>query len=89
MAAPVSQADIEELYAGEVMVSEAVTWDERSHAVRAARQRRFGALVLTEEGLSTPDPTLIAAALIDGVRRTGLQRTCKVSGPRADRTIEA
>ena len=74
LAAPVSQTDIEELYAGEVMVSEAVAWDERAHAVRAARQRRFGALVLTEEGLSTPDPSLIAAALMDGVRRTGLER---------------
>jgi len=74
LAAPVSQTDIEELYAGEVMVSEAVAWEERTHAVRAARQRRFGALVLTEEGLSTPDPSLIAAALMDGVRRTGLER---------------
>jgi ATP-dependent helicase HrpB len=73
LAAPVSQADIEELYAGDVQESEAVAWDEQAGAVRAARQRRFWALVLTDDALSDPDPSLIAAALMEGVRKAGLQ----------------
>jgi ATP-dependent RNA helicase HrpB len=74
LAAPVSQKEIEELYATEIVESEAVTWDERAGAVRASRQRRLGALVLSDEALSTPDSSLVVAALMDGVRRTGLHQ---------------
>ncbi|HEU4505922.1 MAG TPA: ATP-dependent helicase HrpB [Nitrospira sp.] len=73
LAAPVSQKQIEQLYASEVVEFEAVAWDERTNAVRASRQRRFGALVLTDNALSNPDPSLIAAALMEGVRKAGLQ----------------
>jgi ATP-dependent helicase HrpB len=73
LAAPVSQKHIEQLYASEVVESEAVAWDERTNAVRASRQRRLGALVLTDDALSNPDPSLIAAALMEGVRKAGLQ----------------
>lgn len=73
LAAPVSQNQIEQLYASEVVESEAVAWDERTSAVRASRQRRFGALVLTDDALSNPDPSLIVAALMEGVRKAGLQ----------------
>jgi ATP-dependent helicase HrpB len=73
LAAPITQKEIEELYCAELVESEAVVWDERTSAVRASRQRRFGALVLSDEALSTPDPSLIATALLDGVRRTGVQ----------------
>ncbi len=40
--------------------------------MRASRQRRLGALVLSDDALSKPDPSLIAAALLNGVRRAGL-----------------
>ena len=73
LAAPVSQKQIEQLYASEVVESEAVAWDERTNAVRASRQRRFGALVLTDNALSSPDPSLITAALMEGVRKAGLE----------------
>jgi ATP-dependent helicase HrpB len=73
LAAPVSQKEIEQLYASEVVESETVAWEERMSAVRASRQRRLGALVLSDDALSSPDPSLIAAALMDGVRRAGLQ----------------
>jgi ATP-dependent helicase HrpB len=36
------------------------------------RQRRFGALILSEEALSKADPALITKALLDGLRRAGL-----------------
>jgi len=74
LAAPISRDEIERLYAGDLVTSEAVAWDDRTAAVRASRQRRLGALVLTDEPLSQPDPALIASALMDGVRKAGLHQ---------------
>jgi ATP-dependent helicase HrpB len=73
LAAPVSLKDIEQLCAGEIVETESVIWDERTGAARASRQRRLGAVVLSEDPLSSPDPSLIAAALMEGVRKAGLQ----------------
>jgi ATP-dependent RNA helicase HrpB len=72
LAAPLSLEDIEQLYRHEVIESEAVTWDARTHTVRASRQRVLGALVLSEQALSKPDPSLVVRALLDGVRQAGL-----------------
>lgn len=72
LAAPLSLADIEALYADDISQADEVAWDEKSAAVRASRQRRFGALVLSEQALSQPDPSLISAALIQAVRQAGL-----------------
>lgn len=72
LAAPLSIDKIEQLYAGHIVDREAVAWDERTKSVRASRQRRLGALVLSEQALSQPDPALIAAALLEGVRRAGV-----------------
>jgi ATP-dependent RNA helicase HrpB len=74
LAAPVSQKEIEALYAEEIVESEAVAWDERAGVVRASRQRRLGALLLSDEALSKPDPSLVVAALVDGIRRAGLDQ---------------
>jgi len=73
LAAPISLKEIEQLYAGEIVESEAIAWDELTGAAHASRQRRLGALVLKEDPLSSPDPSLMAAALMEGVRRAGLQ----------------
>jgi len=72
LAAPLSLADIESLYADAIVESEQVTWDEKAQAVRASRQRRLSSLVLSEHRLSKPDPLSIAKALLDGVRREGI-----------------
>jgi ATP-dependent helicase HrpB len=72
LAAPLAPHEIEHLYADQIEEREAVAWDERTRSVRASRQRRFGALVLSEEALSNPDPSLIRDALLEGVRRAGL-----------------
>jgi ATP-dependent helicase HrpB len=72
LAAPISSGDIEALYGSVMTESDAVVWDDDARAVRAARQRRFGALVLWEQGLSNPDPSLVTAALLHGIRRAGL-----------------
>jgi ATP-dependent helicase HrpB len=72
LAAPLSIDQIEQLYADHIVERETVAWDERTKAVLASRQRRLGALVLSEQALSQPDPSLIAAALLEGVRRAGV-----------------
>ena len=72
LAAPLALEDIEQLHYGQIMESEAVTWDERTHSVRASRQRKLGALVLSEQALSQPDPSLVVGALLDGIRQAGI-----------------
>lgn len=72
LAAPLSAKEIEQLYAGQIEETEAISWDDRTRSVRASRQRRFGALILSEEALSKADPALITKALLDGLRRAGL-----------------
>jgi ATP-dependent helicase HrpB len=72
LAAPLSAKEIEQLYAGQIEETEAISWDDRTRSVHALRQRRFGTLILSEEALSKADPALITKALLDGLRRAGL-----------------
>jgi ATP-dependent helicase HrpB len=72
LAAPLSLEDIESLHGNSIRETEAVEWDEQTGSVRASRRRLLGAMVLSEQALSKPDPSLIAKALVNGLRRTGL-----------------
>ena len=72
LAAPITAAEIEELYAGRIAGEEAVQWSERDGAVLARRRRRLGALVLEDKPLAKPDAGKLTAAMIDGVRQLGL-----------------
>lgn len=74
LAAPVSLQDIETLYADQIQVLEEVSWDNATQAVRATRQHRLGSLVLSEQGLSKPNPSAISTALLHGIRLAGLDR---------------
>ena len=73
-AAPVNISDLETLYADRIQVIDEVSWDDSTQMVRATRQRRFGSLILSEQGLSKPDPSAISTALLEGIRRAGLDR---------------
>jgi ATP-dependent helicase HrpB len=72
LAAPVSGTELVRLYEDDIVETEAVAWDEKTLSVRATRQRRLGSLVLSQQPLSKPDPSLIAAALLQGVQQAGL-----------------
>lgn len=72
LAAPIDQADIESLLQDQIMETQTVIWNDKVQAVTASRQRKFGALVLTEQRLPNPDPSLITAALIERLQRVGL-----------------
>lgn len=74
LATPVQLRDLETLYADQIQVVDEVSWDDKVQAVRATRQRRLGSLILSEQGLSNPNPLLISASLLQGIRRAGLNR---------------
>ena len=72
LAIPLSLADIESLYVEEIDHVETVKWDVQTHAVRATRQSCLGTLVLSEQVLAKPDPSLVCRALLEGIRQQGL-----------------
>ncbi|MGI9278423.1 MAG: ATP-dependent helicase HrpB [Endozoicomonas sp.] len=49
-----------------------VIWNTDKERVVAVQQERLGALVLDEKRLTSPDPELIQAALINGIRNKGI-----------------
>ena len=49
-----------------------VAWDDETGTVLARRRRQFGELVLEDRPLPNPDPAEVTAALLSGIRRTGL-----------------
>jgi ATP-dependent helicase HrpB len=72
LAAPITAAEIEDLYAERIASEEAVQWSERDGAVLARRRRRLGALVLEDKPLAKPGAEKLMAAMVDGVRQLGL-----------------
>jgi ATP-dependent RNA helicase HrpB len=72
LAAPISAAEIEEMY-GERMVDEEIV--EWHGSVVARRRRRFGALVLEDKPINKPDPEKVKAAMLAGLRQRGLPWT--------------
>jgi len=72
LAAPLSRAEIEELFADQITEGAVIRWDSRADAVAARNQRRFGAVVLKDEPLPAPDPARLAEGLVDGIRQKGL-----------------
>ncbi|MEI7871804.1 MAG: ATP-dependent helicase HrpB [Alphaproteobacteria bacterium] len=72
LAAPITAAEIEELYAERIVAEEVVQWSPRDGAVLARRRRRLGAMVLEDKPLARPDAEKLRAAMLDGVRQLGL-----------------
>jgi ATP-dependent helicase HrpB len=72
LAAPISLAEIESLYGDHITQAESVVWDEKAQVVRASRRRQLDALVLSEQALSKPDPSMVLTALLQGIRQAGL-----------------
>lgn len=51
---------------------EIVSWDGQQQAVVARREQRLGELMLDSATLNKPDPARLLAAMIEGIRRLGL-----------------
>jgi ATP-dependent helicase HrpB len=72
LAAPLRLAQIEEAFADRLVRRDLIAWDARERAVVATRQIRLGALTLRQEAMADPPPETVTAALLDGIRQTGL-----------------
>jgi ATP-dependent helicase HrpB len=72
LAAPITAGEIEELYADRIVDEELLNWSAREGVVQARRVRRLGALTLEDKPLHAPDPEKLRAAMLEGVRQTGL-----------------
>ena len=72
LAAPVSLADLDDLFASHIVDAAVIEWDDREHAIRARRERRLGELVLASSELRNPDPDALQAAALTGLKQLGL-----------------
>jgi ATP-dependent helicase HrpB len=71
LAAPLNPGDIGEVFSEQIVEVESVEWDD-TRGITAVRERRFGALVLSQYVVAEPDPSLVAQTVSDLVRRRGL-----------------
>lgn len=71
LAAPLAEDDVEADFGEQVVDSQSVEWNE-AEGVRAWRERRLGALVLSRTAERNPDPSLVAAAVGNAIARHGL-----------------
>ncbi|MCW9035523.1 MAG: ATP-dependent helicase HrpB [Rhodospirillales bacterium] len=71
-AAPISKADIEELFTKRINEVEEVSWDDRKGEIISRWQRRFHSIVLDEKPLKKPSDEKTIEAVIAGIRKLGL-----------------
>lgn len=72
LAAPITAAEIEELYGDRIVEEQIVQWSPRDGAVLARQRRRLGALALEDKPLTKPEAEKVRAAMVDGVRQLGV-----------------
>ena len=72
LAAPISRAEIEDHFTGQITAERAVEWDERAGRVTARRRLRLGALTLADEPLRDVDPAEAAGALARALTAGGI-----------------
>lgn len=72
LAGALDLSDISQLHGHRLCHEEEVVWNERERLVSARRITRLAKLILAEQPLAKPDPELVAAALLDGIRQAGL-----------------
>ncbi|HUP72281.1 MAG TPA: ATP-dependent helicase HrpB [Acidimicrobiales bacterium] len=71
VAAALDRADVEALFADQMATVDEAVWDQQAHDVRATRDRRLGAIVVSRRPLD--DPSAAQSALLDGIAREGLR----------------
>jgi ATP-dependent helicase HrpB len=72
LAATLTDRDIETHFTDLITESDGVFWDAKSNAVKAGLTRKLGAIVLQEKPVQRIDPSLTAAAMLEGVKLMGL-----------------
>ena len=74
LAAPITLAEIEARFAERVDTREEVAFDPATASLRARRQRRFGALTLSEQPIPVAANKAAARFLAEGIARLGADR---------------
>jgi len=72
-AAPLTLEAIERHFSAHIATEDFSGWDDDAQAVSAYRRRKLGQVVLTETALSRPDRADTVRALLEGVRKGGLE----------------
>lgn len=72
LAAPISEAELNEHFAHDIMEDESVNWDSSQKAVMARKQRKLWNLILNDSPLRKPDEGKVLKALISGIGEAGL-----------------
>ena len=65
-----------------IQVRDVVRWDAQQQAVVARREERIGAIVLEGRPLDSADPAQLRRAMVEGVRRLGLEALPWTDGAR-------
>jgi ATP-dependent RNA helicase HrpB len=73
LGAPITLEEIETHFANAVVREDVLGWDDAARAVTGRRRRRLGAIVLQDGPLPDPDPAAVARAMMEGVRREGVE----------------
>lgn len=72
LAATIEPGTLHAHFANHIRNDEEVYWDEEQQAVVARRVERLGALVLDATAIRDADPDKLRVAMLDGVRRLGI-----------------
>ena len=73
LAATLKSDSLYEHYSSHIHTRDEVRWDEGQGAVLAQRVERFGALILDSKPTQKADPEKVQAAMLEGVRRLGIE----------------
>ena len=72
LAAPVTEAELLEYLAQDIVDSESVSWDSAQKCVAARRQKRLWSLVLSDSPIKNPREEDVLKAFLSGIREVGL-----------------
>jgi ATP-dependent helicase HrpB len=72
LAAALDEAALLAEFGAQVETEDSIAWDAQAGAVAAHRRERLGAIVLRDAPLPEPDPDAVAAALLEGIARAGV-----------------
>jgi ATP-dependent helicase HrpB len=74
LAARLELSELEVHFADEIAWEDNLRWDDGTRSVLARRRRRLGAIVLDDRALPQPDPVDVTNAMLDGIRKEGIDR---------------
>jgi ATP-dependent helicase HrpB len=83
LAAPLTEEELTEHFASQVVADESIEWDTDARTVLARRRERLGAIILRDAPLRDPDPGAVARALVAGLVRDGVAALPWSEGARA------